>query len=383
MFRFQKLVLGLLSLIAVLPLSVAFVNAQDEIEDFSFLLTFIPNIQFSPVYVALENGYFDENNLAPTVEYLDEPVVVDLVAADPRTVGIVSGEQVIASRAGQRPIVFAYAWFQQYPVGIVVPENSDITSVADLRGRKVGIPGRFGASYSGLTALLTVNGLSENDIQLEAIGFNAPEVFCTGAVEASVVYINNEPLQIAARANAGDCGAVSGVRVFSAGDALNLVSNGLVFNEQTITDNPEYVTRVVASFHQGLSDAINNPALAYLATVPYVETLPFNAEIEAAFSAAAEAQAAFLATNPVPAAIADSRLAMREALALVLPADALLQFDVLLLTITLWEAEQLGYTDPEAWVNMQETLLSLQIIAEPIDLPAAYTNDFVPSTAGE
>lgn len=380
MSRFKKCIMGLLALVIVLPLSISIVNAQDEVEDFSFLLTFIPNIQFSPIYVALENGYFDENNLAPTVEYLDEPVVVDLVAADPRTVGIVSGEQVIASRAGERPVVYAYAWFQQYPIGIVVAENSDITSVADLRGRKVGIPGRFGASYSGLTALLTVNDLSENDIQLETIGFNAPEIFCTGVVEASVVYVNNEPLQIAARANAGDCGDVAGVRVFAASEALNLVSNGLIFSEQTIADNPEYVTRVIASFHQGLTDAINNPALAYLATVPYVETLPFNAEIEAAFSAAADAQAAFLATNPDRTAIAESRLAMREALALVLPADALLQFDVLLLTITLWEAEQLGYTDPEAWVNMQETLLSLQIITEPIDLTAAYTNAFVPSS---
>lgn len=354
-------------------------RAQDEIEDVSLLLTFIPNIQFAPFYLAIENGDFADNGYRLVAEYLDEPIVVDLIATNPRAVGVISGEQLIISRAGGRGVVFTYAWFQEYPVGIVVAENSDIESIADLRGRKVGIPGRFGASYTGLTALLLANGMTESDIQLEEIGFNAPEVFCVGAVEASVIYVNNEPLQIGSRAAAGDCGEVTGVRVLPVGDALNLVSNGLVFNEEILSSDSDFVTGFVNAFHQGLVDAINNPAAAYLASAPYIETLPFTPEIEAVLTEYAQAQAEFLATNPDAAAIAESRPAMRETLAASLPADALLQFDVLLLTITLWEAEQLGYSDPQAWINMQDTLLALQLLSEPIDLEAAYTNAFVPS----
>ena len=59
-------------------------------------------------------------------------------------------------------------------------------SLDQLPGMTVGIPGRFGASYSGLTTLLESAGLTEADIELNEIGFNAPEVFCLGAVDAAV-----------------------------------------------------------------------------------------------------------------------------------------------------------------------------------------------------
>jgi ABC-type nitrate/sulfonate/bicarbonate transport system substrate-binding protein len=44
----------------------------------------------------------------------------------------------------------------------------------------------------------------------------------------------------------------------------------------------------------------------------------------------------------------------------------------------LWDAETLGYTDPASWEEMQDALLAIGYIPEPIDLSAAYTNAFVP-----
>src|SRR5262249_7086497 len=132
-----------------------------------------------------------------------------------RHFGIISGEQVIQARANDRPVVFVYEGYQKYPIGIATPLDSGITSVADLKGRKVGIPGRFGASYTGLTAVLAANDMTESDIDLQEIGFNAADVVCVGGVDAAVVYINNEPLQIDDRAKAGNCGTVTGVKVFS------------------------------------------------------------------------------------------------------------------------------------------------------------------------
>ncbi len=372
-----------LALTAGLLVYPANVSAQQdaELEEFPFLTTFIPNIQFAPIYVAAGKGYFAAAGLTPAIEYLDEPLVVDLVATNPRAVGIVSGEQVIVSRAqADRPVVYVYAWWQQYPVGIVVAENSDIQSISDLAGRRVGIPGRFGASYSGLTTLLMANDMTEADIQLEAIGFNAPEVFCAGAVEAAVVYLNNEPLQIASRAAAGDCGDVTGVRVFPVSAVANLISNGLIANSAAINDDPDFVQEIVLAYDQALRDVINNPARAYLLSVPFVETLPFDASIEVALTAAAEAQEAFLLTAPDRAAIAASRAEMRLALTELLPPDALLQFDVLLASIELWDADQPGFSDPQAWSAMQDTLLALEVLPQAIDLTPLYTNEFVPAS---
>jgi NitT/TauT family transport system substrate-binding protein len=361
------------------------ITAQGEVADETFFLTFIPNIQFAPVYVALEKGYFEDAGINITLEHGDEPVGVDLIAANERRFGVISGEQVIAARANDRPVVMVYQWFHEYPVGIVAPIESGIETIADLAGRRVGVPGRFGASYSGLVALLSANGMTESDISLQEIGFNAPEVICVGGVDAAAVYINNEPLQVQNRADAGDCGSVTGVNIIPVADAANMVSNGLITNELTIAGNPELVQSMVAAFDAGNRDVILNPAEAYLLTLPYVENLPISDNLLAALENEAAQEAEFLAENPDAdmQTRADRRIAFWERLRGQFDADTLLQFQVLLATIDLLDTEPLGSSDADAWATTEATLTTMGFLEAPIDLAGAYTNDFLPEVEGE
>jgi len=353
--------------------------AQDQ-QDLTFFLTFVPNIQFAPLYVAIDNGYFAEVGINVTIEHGDEPLGVDLIASGQRQFGMISGEQVISARAQARPVVFVYEWFQAYPVGIAVPVDSGITTVDGLRGHVVGIPGRFGASYSGLTALLSANGLTETDLQLEEIGFNAPEAICTGRVEAAVVYSNNEPLQIRNRAAAGDCGSVTDVVVIPVSDAADMVSNGIVTNADTIANDPDLVSSVVGAFDQGLRDTINNPAAAYLISTTYVENLPMSDALITYLITAADDQNAWLNDNPdaTRADVAARRADLRAGLGEQFTADELVQFDVLLASIEFWDADQLGMSTLDSWQVTQDILSSMGFLPEAIDLEAAFTNDFVP-----
>lgn len=364
----------------VLVMLVGGVGAQ-EMTDLTLFLTYIPNVQFSPFYVAIEKGYFADEGLNITLQYGDEPDGVNLVAADELKFGVFSGEQVIQARANERPVVAVYEWFQKFPVGIVVPAESDIETVNDLAGRRVGIPGRFGASYSGLVALLADAGMSEDDIQLEPIGFNAPEVVCIGGVEAAVVYVNNEPLQIRQRAQVGDCGDIQDVRVIDVASAVDMVSNVIVTNETTIADNPALVESVVRAFDHAVRDSINNPAEAMLISAIYVENLLSDGEM-AVFEVEAAAQAEFLADEPEREAIAESRTELRERLTDQLEPGTLVQFDVLLSTIDLWDAEQSGVSEAESWQTTQAVLLSMGFLEAETDLDGTFTNEFLPE-AGE
>ncbi|HVU12684.1 MAG TPA: ABC transporter substrate-binding protein, partial [Phototrophicaceae bacterium] len=245
--------------LAVLLIGVLGAQAQSASHNLTFFLTYIPNIQFAPIYVALEKGYFSDAGLNVTLQSGDEPDGINLVAANQLQFALASGEQIIAARANQRPVKFVYAWFQKYPVGVVVTDASGIKSPADLKGKQIGISGLFGASYTGVIALLSANNLTEQDVQLQTIGYNAPQVICAGGVQAAVIYVNNEPLQLQSSIDQHDCGDVTGITVFPVSDAAAMVSNGIITNEDTLTNDPELVKAFVDAFDHGLRDTINNP----------------------------------------------------------------------------------------------------------------------------
>jgi NitT/TauT family transport system substrate-binding protein len=369
---FRRLIL--LPILCLLPFAVV----AQSVEDIPFFMTFVPNIQFAQMYVGIEKGYFEDAGYRLILEYGNEPDGVELIALGERDYGLIAGEQVILARSNDRPVVSVYEWWQQYPIAIVTSADSGITSPTDLAGRTVGVPGRFGATYSGLVAFLNANNLTEDDINLQEIGFNAPEVVCLGGVEASAVYGNNEPLQIAQRAAANDCDAVTEVRIFSVSDFADLVSNGLVTNEALIAEEPERVAAMVAAFDRSVQDVINNPAEAYLLSESHIDNLPMTPALREVLTAIAEEQNELLATNPDQDTIAGNRDALYQLVTYAVPAEDLLQFQVLIETVKLWEAEQTGLAELSSWELTQDTLLGMGFIDTPIDLQAAFTNDFLP-----
>lgn len=373
----NKAICLVMLLVFVLSVSVGLVQAQDSSEDTTFFMTYIPTVQFAQMYVGLEQGYFQEAGFNVTLEYGNEPDGVELIALGERQFGLISGEQVIVARANQRPVVSVYNWFQSFPVAVVVPESSDIETVADLAGRKVGVPGRFGATYSGLVALLASNGMTETDVELTEIGFNAPEVVCLGGVEASAVYANNEPLQIALRAQEGDCGNITGVRVLRVADYVDLVSNGVVTSEQMIAEHPESVGAMVQAFDRSVRFVINNPAHAYLISANYVENLFLSESFKLTLEEASATQEAFLAQNPSAEEIEQSRLDLLATLRMDFTPSELLQFEILLETIQLWESDTLGLSDAEAWESTQQTLMTMGFLADSIDVTQAFSNAFL------
>jgi NitT/TauT family transport system substrate-binding protein len=58
--------------------------------------------------------------------------------------------------------------------------------------------------------------------------------------------------------------------------------------------------------------------------------------------------------------------------------DEKVQYEILTSSISLWKADKLGFSNPEAWENMQKVLLDIGMITSPIDLTKAYTNEFLP-----
>jgi NitT/TauT family transport system substrate-binding protein len=290
---------------------------------------FIPNVQFAPFYVALERGYYAEEGIELEFDYSFETEGVKLVGAGELPFSLVSGEQVLLARAQGLPVVYVMAWWQDYPIAIAAPAESGIKEPQDLAGAQIGIPGAFGASYVGLRALLHSAGLTEEDITLDSIGFNQVEVLIAEQEQAVVVYANNEPLQLNARGYP--------VNVIRVADYVDLASNGILTNESMLSNNPDIVRGMIRATLRGLSDTIDDPGAAFDISKKYIEGLD---QLSAA--------------------------------------DQDLQRAVLDKSIEFWKTDRPGFSDPQAWENMQEVLLEMGFIVEPMDLTAAFSNEYLP-----
>jgi NitT/TauT family transport system substrate-binding protein len=230
-------------------------NGSSELTKISLPMGYIPNIQFAPFYVAIEKGYFREAGIELEMDYKFETDGVALVGAGDLPFAVVSGEQVLLARAQELPVTYVAAWYQQYPVSVVAKSESEVLIPQDLKGKKIGLPGLFGANYIGLRALLFEAKMSESDVTLDAIGFNQVELLAAGEQDVIVGYAANEPIQLRARGI-----PVTEIRV---AEYVQLAANGILASETIISENPDLVRRFIAAFLKGLADTIADPEEAF------------------------------------------------------------------------------------------------------------------------
>ncbi|MEM7335990.1 MAG: ABC transporter substrate-binding protein [Chloroflexota bacterium] len=296
--------------------------AADELTSIRLPMGFIPDPQYAPFYVAVENGYFAEEGFEVEFDYSFETDGMALVGANELPFALVGGEQVVLARAQGLPVVYVLEWFQKYPIAVVSKADANIQTPADLNGRSVGIPGFFGATYVGYVGLLSANELTQDDVNASEIGFTQVESLLTDQVEAVVGYGNNEPIQLA--------GQGEDINVLFVADFIDMVATGLISNEETIAENPELVEGFTRAILRGLQDTIDDPEAAFEISKNFVEGLE------------------------------DERMPVLDA------------------SIEMWEAETLGVTEASSWEQTQQVLIDMGFLDGPVEnLEAAYTNEFV------
>jgi NitT/TauT family transport system substrate-binding protein len=178
-----------------------------------------------------------------------------LVGAGRDDFAIGDGTDTIIAGSQGVPVTSIATMYQRLPVAIFSLQKSGIRSLNGLRGKRLGIPGRFGSSYAALLASLYTHGLKPGDISIQTIGYTQPQSVVQGKVAAAVGYSTNEPIVLERHGYH--------LNVLEIGTLSHLVGAGLVAGNTLIARAPGIVQGFVRATMRGLADTIDHPRAAF------------------------------------------------------------------------------------------------------------------------
>jgi len=321
----QFMLCGVLCMAFGTPTLIATSKTATPLRTVKFGVSYIPNVQFAPLYISQQKGFYAEEGLAVELQYGYESDFVTLAAQGVNEFAVASGDQIILARSQGIPITYIMKWYQRYPVGLMIPTSKKITTITGLTGKRVGLPGFFGATFIGWKALLYRSELNEREVIVKQIGFNQATAVQQNLVDAAMVYIVNEPIQLRA--------AGIGVNVIEVSDSIDLVSNGLAVGDELMKSDPNLVKRMVRATLRGLIYAVTHPDEAF----------------------------------------AISRKAIPE----ITDKTAPMQRQVLNASLELWKADKYGVSNRKSWQESADFMQKTGLLKKPVAVDALFTNQFI------
>ncbi len=320
----------------LLALGTAPLAQGQDLREVTFVQPSPSAINSFPIYVAIGEGYFEDEGLKVTVESVNgSSAVLQALTADQAKFGRPGPGPVLGARARGVDVVFIYNQMPKSSFGIVVKQESDYQTPEDLKGEVIGVGTADGAEVSFARGVLTSLGMVENqDYTFLTVGDGGPATaaFTRGDIEAYA-------------ASTADAAILNqrglAVRDITPEEFLSFFGNGYVTMRATIEEDPELV--------EGFGRAI------------------VRGQVFAMDEANREAVLAHLkAGMPQESEDRDFAEALFEA--------------VLAKTIPLDLANGWGYQDPAHWQRWHDSVVETGALEQPLpDLNAAYTNDFVPA----
>ncbi len=229
-------------------------------------LGYIPSVQFAPFYLAQQAGYYRDAGLDVTFQNKIETDLVVLVGQGSIDIGVADGTDVIPAVSQGIPVRYVATLYGTYPSIVFAKASSGIKTAADLKGKKIGIPGKYGSSWIMLQALLGSAGLKPSDVTIvEYPDFGQGVPVQQGAVDAATGFANNEPVQLEL--------AGSPTVVLHVDSTVPLPGPGLIAGVSTLTSKHASIAAFVAATIRAMNEIKADPGRGIDASVAAVPAL--------------------------------------------------------------------------------------------------------------
>jgi NitT/TauT family transport system substrate-binding protein len=325
----RKFVAVLVGLVAVGSLVVgSLASSQTQTQKLRVGLGYLPDVQFAPFYLAQQGGFYAKRNLTVEFQHGYATELYPLLAAGKLDFVVADAEDVILLRAKDAkavPFRYLMALYQSVPNALFSKVEKNIKTIKDLKGKIIGVPGKFGTSWTSLQAILRAAGLKESDVKITEIGFTQLEAVLAGKVDVAMGFINNEPV-VAAGKNIK-------LNVIPAGRYNRSAGNGVIATQAQLK-NADLVKRFLGASQEAMAAVIANPKAGFDAAKKYVQPLP------------------------------DDRLKVLEA-------------SVPLYESPFSKVQGLGFSNPNGWQDTLDLLTATGRITTPIARSSLYTNAYL------
>ena len=217
---------------------------------------------YAAIWVAGEAGLLQKNGINAEVLYLESALVRTALIVGDIAMGGMSGTTMAAPRLqGADPVIIAsFANALQYRL-VVRP---DIRTVADLKGKRVGVAGFGLGAHRGAQIILAKLGLNpDTDVTMLQIGGDPTRLaaLLNGTIDASVF---NPPLYQRA--------VEAGMKVLANIEEMNFPVQGsaLVTTDRFVKKNHDLTRRAMRSIVQAIHLIKTNPELTKRAIKKYM-----------------------------------------------------------------------------------------------------------------
>lgn len=302
--------------------------AQGNLRKVTFATGYIPNVQFTPFYLAAAKGYFQKEGLEVDFNYAMGAEPLKLVAQGKYEFGTADGDALFAAVASGLELVSIFQLYQKNPISVYALTPKRLDSLSDLAGKKVGIAGLYGASFVGWK-VASHKRPELAKAKLQVIGYTQVAALLSGHVDAAIGYSNNEAVVLERRGHK--------VKVFPLSEVAWLPGNGVVTSAALAKKEPKLARGFVAALKKGLEDTLAKPDESF----------------------------DLIRAKYLPEVKGDDQLSEQRA--------------VLKATLDLWRADsksKLGGHDHAKLEDAQKVLLETKIIQKPIDIKKTFPYDF-------
>jgi ABC-type nitrate/sulfonate/bicarbonate transport system substrate-binding protein len=231
---------------------------QDQLQEVTLMLDWVPNTNHTGIFVAQAQGYFEDAGLTVDIVEPGEVFAEQAVSAGAADFGISFQEQVTIARSDDVPLISIAALIQHNTSGFASRSELGVSSPKDWEGIRYG---SFGSPFEEptLRVLMECDGGRFNELEVVDTGFADPlALLSESQIDLAWIFY-----------------AWQGIQAELQGLDLNLVMMSdwfdcipdyytpiLITNENMIQEQPETVRALLAALTRGYQFAIEDPSAA-------------------------------------------------------------------------------------------------------------------------